>query len=257
LTGWFASGFSVAEPPLDFDCILIESLWFNRFNKKETGQSFGRYLTHQKAISNGSPFSISDVVKKSPPNYNTKLTFLDEAKMRAKYDANMSKVLLSIIECIPLHWRAAIHSKVREPFLPNEWIVEKKYVLRTRPLDFICHIAQCLSHKVSAIKFTINSKSAMISRIHSESLITLSKAHIVKASDTNALSRRPSSIIGLPTHSNLDNDALFYNGLYADQKSLLSRLSWLTNNKSIIPFHQFSIQERYRSVNDSSNVAID
>jgi hypothetical protein len=33
LTGWLAPGFSVAESPLDFDCILNESLWFNRFIK--------------------------------------------------------------------------------------------------------------------------------------------------------------------------------------------------------------------------------
>jgi hypothetical protein len=107
------------------------------------------------------------------------LTFLDEAEMRAKYDANMAKVLLSIIECIPLRWRSAIHSKVREPFLPNKWIVERKYVLRARPPDFIYQIAQCLSGKVSAIKFTINSENAMISKIHPEILITLSEAQIV------------------------------------------------------------------------------
>jgi hypothetical protein len=145
---------------------------------------------------------------------------------------------------------------MREPFLPNEWIVERKYVLRARPPDFIYHIAQCLSaSKVSAIKFTINAENAMISKIHPEILITLSKAHIVKASVTNALSRRPSPITGLPTHSDLDNDAPFYNGSYADQKLLLSHLSWFTNNKPIIHFHQFSIRERYRSINDSSNIA--
>jgi hypothetical protein len=168
------------------------------------------------------------------------LTFLDEAEMRAKYDVNMAKVLLSIIECIPLHWRAAMHSKVREPFLPNEWIVERKYVLRARSPDFVYYIAQCLSGKVSAIKFTINAENAMISKTHPEILITLSKAHIVKASVTNALSRRPSPITGLPTHSDLNNDALIYNGSYAHQKLLLSRLSWFTYNKPIIPFHQFS-----------------
>jgi hypothetical protein len=36
----------------------------------------------------------------------------------------------------------------------------------------------------------------------------------------------------------------------------LSRLSWFTNDKPIIPFHRFSIRERYQSINDSSNVAI-
>jgi hypothetical protein len=35
LTGWFAPGFSVAEPPLDFDCILNEYLWFNHFMKRK------------------------------------------------------------------------------------------------------------------------------------------------------------------------------------------------------------------------------
>jgi hypothetical protein len=94
LTGWFAPGFSVAEPPLDLDCILNESLLFNHFIEKENGQSFGHYLTHHKINFNGGPFFISDVVKKSPPGYNTKLTFLDEAEMRAKFDANMAKVLL-------------------------------------------------------------------------------------------------------------------------------------------------------------------
>jgi hypothetical protein len=100
LTGWFAPGSFVAKPPLDFDCILNESLSFNRFIKKKNGQSFGHYLTPQKIISNGGVFFISDVVKKSPFGYNIKLTFLDEAEMRAKYDADMAKVLLSIIECI-------------------------------------------------------------------------------------------------------------------------------------------------------------
>jgi hypothetical protein len=89
LTGWFAPGISAAEPPLDFVCILNESLWFNRFIRKENGQSFGHYLTHRKTISNGGPFFILDVVKKSPLGYNTKLTSLDEAenacKVRCQY----------------------------------------------------------------------------------------------------------------------------------------------------------------------------
>jgi hypothetical protein len=228
----------VAKPPLDYDCILNESLWFNRFVKKEIGQSFDRYLTHQKTISNGGPFFISDVVKKSPSGYNTRLTFLDEAEMRAKYNANMAKVLLSIIECIPVRWHAAIHSKVREPFLPNEWIVERKYVLRARPPDFIYQNAQCLSGKVSAIKFTINPENAMISKIHPKILITLSKAHIVKASVTNALSRRPSPIVGLLTHSDLPTMRYFIMACMQIKKLLLSRLSWFTNDKPIIPvFH--------------------
>jgi hypothetical protein len=257
LTGWFAPGLSVAEPPMDFECLLNESLWFNRFIRKENGQSFGHYLTHQKTVSNGGPFFISDIVKKfAPGGACIKLTFLNEPELRAKYDANTAKVLVSLIECIPLHWRAVIYTKVREPFLPHDWIVERKYVLRsaTRPPEFIYRIAQCLSGKVTAAKYTIDPSNLLVSRILPDTHTTLSKAHIVKASVTYALSTR--SFATFEQQSTLNDASLYYNGSYADQKLLLCRISWFTNDKPIIPFHNFSIRDRYRSINDNNNVVI-
>jgi hypothetical protein len=77
------------------------------------------------------------------------LTFLDEAEMRAKYDANMAEVLLSIIECIPLHWRAAIHSKVREPFLPNDGLWKEHHMCYVLALL----ISYIILHNVFTVKY--------------------------------------------------------------------------------------------------------
>jgi hypothetical protein len=72
--------------------------------------------------------SFHSVVKiSSPDNMNTtKLDVLDEPKTRANKgdDASTAKVLVSIIERSSTSLARCHTSKLREPFLPNEWIAE-------------------------------------------------------------------------------------------------------------------------------------
>lgn len=92
LEAWFMEGLVVNPPPIDFDCLLNEPLWFNRFIKKDNGSSFGHYLIHEKTISNNGPLFIANVVVKSA--YSSHLCFMDRVSLRAKYDAAIAKVLV-------------------------------------------------------------------------------------------------------------------------------------------------------------------
>jgi len=59
---WFINIFCVILPPLDFECLLNESLWLNKYINKIIGQSYNHYFTHNKITYNSNPYFISDVV---------------------------------------------------------------------------------------------------------------------------------------------------------------------------------------------------
>jgi hypothetical protein len=44
LQAWFASGLAISPPPQDFECILNESIWFNRFLYLPSDTKRGRLL---------------------------------------------------------------------------------------------------------------------------------------------------------------------------------------------------------------------
>jgi hypothetical protein len=160
LEAWFAEGLVVKPPPMDFDCLLNDLLWFSRFIKKDNSSSFGHYLTHEKLISNNGPLFIADVVVKSA--YSSHLCFMDRASLQAKYDATTAKILVDLITCIPISWRIAIQNKTREKFTENEWVVQRKAVRNGQCPLHIYKIVACLSGKLQAVQYDVDPNSSEI-----------------------------------------------------------------------------------------------
>jgi hypothetical protein len=69
LHAWFSSGVKVAPPPSDYECILNEPIWFNRFLHFEHDTKHGRLLkkeTEELLIKRGYTH-LSDFIAFSPP----------------------------------------------------------------------------------------------------------------------------------------------------------------------------------------------
>ena len=236
LEAWFAEGLIVNPPPMDFECLLNEPLWFNRFITKENGSSFGHYLTHDKIISNNGPRFIADVVAKS--TYSSELHFMNRDSLRAKYDAATAKILAELIDCIPTPWRVIVRRKTREKFIENEWIVQRKAVHNFQRPSHVYRIIECLPGKLRVVQYNINPINLEIMQTASSDELqplTLSKAHVVKA-----------VVMELTKHKKSAN-LLIYNGSYQDGSLMLSRIQWTTRT-STVQFPAFSINMRYRSI---------
>jgi hypothetical protein len=250
LAGWFAEGLCVAPPPQDFDCLLNEPLWFNRFIKKVNGLSFGHYLTHDKIVSNSGPCFILDVVTRSTPGSPSKLRFLNRLELRAKYDAATAKVLDHLIECIPIQWQLSIAGKVREPFQKDDWIVERRFACGPQRPAHVYKIQECLSGKVLAMQHIVDPIKATIISSVPITTLELYKAHIVKASVITLPSKPSSNLANVPF-----TELHIYCGSYASEKLLLLRISW-SSHKGTIPFSKFSIHDPYKSIRDTVDTTI-
>jgi hypothetical protein len=206
-------GLVVNPPPIDFDCLLNEPLWFNRFIKKDNGSSFGHYLTHEKIISNNGPLFIADVVVKSA--YSSHLCFMDRANLQAKYDVAIAKVLIDLTTCIPIFWRIAIQDRTREKFIENEWVGQRKAMRNgQRPLQ-IYKIVACLSGKLRVMQYDIDPISSVILQTEDHNNINaigLRKAHVVKAVVFVSPPSKSNSLIHI------------YCGSYLDRSLILSRI---------------------------------
>lgn len=244
LEGWFAEGFLVEAPPKDYECLLNESLWFNRFILKKDGKPFGHYLSFANMVLQGGPFHVHDIVTKS--EFHSKLRFLNHDELRSRFGATVAKVVLDIIKCVPIGWRLLIADKVREPFQINDWIIERKHA----KLPFPPHafkISSCIPGKVIGTKYIID--NAIVSMDAPLAVCTLSKAHAVKAS-VMRITHNGKSIV-----PSLTNESLAYSGCYSTAKLLLHRISWLSP-RGRIPFSSFSIRTRYESIRAAHDTSI-
>lgn len=161
LQGWFAEGFEVADPRMDFECLLNESLWFNRFIlKKDDGKPFGHYLTQSRLVQDGGPLHISDVVTRRDC-FPSNLTFLDAAELRSKFGKTTAKILQELIDCIPLGWYRVIWNKVREPFQPGDWVIERKYAKLSLP-PHVYKLTKCISGKVIGVKCFLDTSTGIV-----------------------------------------------------------------------------------------------
>jgi hypothetical protein len=140
--GWFSPGFHVSSPPLDYECLLNESLWFNRFIKKENGLSFGHYLSHGRFITDDGPRFIADIVVRSTVS-PSQLRFLNADELRIRFGSELAKILVDLIQCIPIGWRCIIFRKTREPFQINDWVVTRKSLQNVNTCPTHVSLAKC------------------------------------------------------------------------------------------------------------------
>lgn len=237
LTGWFEAGFCVSPPPLDYECLLNESLWFNRFIRKENENTFGHHLTHERIALNGGPRFIADLVTCRSPSDRSRLRFKDKDELRILYGATTAKVLDHLIKRIPGRWCYTITMKVREPFQIDDWVVQRRDIRNGQSPVHVYKVLACLSGKLRTLQHAIASDMSISSDPLSAEGIDLSKAHTVKACTVQ--------------YSN----KLLYYGSYAEQKLLLSRISW-SHSASPTLFPKFSIRSRYLSIRENHDTTI-
>jgi hypothetical protein len=119
LTAWFASGLIVIAPPDDFECILNEPIWFNRFLYLSSDTKRGRFQgesLEDQLIRRGfthlthflSPSSSADAAS-SP------WLTLEEARFQTGSNA-LGNAIYTLIELIPNEWSKIVRLKLREPF---------------------------------------------------------------------------------------------------------------------------------------------
>jgi hypothetical protein len=120
LKAWFDTRVIVAPPPLDFECILNEPIWFNRFLYLKSDPTHGRLPTKAREVClfNKGFNHLLDLLPSSHDAgslYNPWLS-KEEAVVRTG-STRLANSLLSIIDLIPIEWSKIVWKKQREPFL--------------------------------------------------------------------------------------------------------------------------------------------
>jgi hypothetical protein len=123
LDAWFSSGLRISHPPSDFECILNEPIWFNRFLYLQTDSKHGRILKKEleERLSHRGFTHLSDLVAFMPPAGS------DASPWLTKEDAifitgspSLGAAIYSIIDLIPHEWSRIVRLKIREPFFVGE-----------------------------------------------------------------------------------------------------------------------------------------
>jgi hypothetical protein len=233
LTGWFSSGLRIAAPPADFDCILNESIWFNRFLYFKTDSKHGRLLnkdTEERLIKRAYTH-LSDLLAFMPPTEAGASPWLTkEDAIFLTCSPSLGAAIYSLIDLVRHEWSRIVRLKVREPFSENEWVIKRSELQSPLDVYSVCHV---LPKKLIGVRFIVMHDGTL----HDTKLkVNLSKSHVVKACVLDTSTSAPNSA-----------PILKYCGNYATSKLLLSRLSWLVDD-TIIDFTNFAVKSVYRAM---------
>jgi hypothetical protein len=236
LHSWFSGGLLVAPPPLDYECILNEPIWFNRFLYLPTDDRHGRLLNKdlEKWLVNRGFTHLKNLRSRSPPaagSYESPCLSPDEAIFEAG-SRQLGAALSCIIELSPPHWSYVVMNRSREPFQCGDWIVRRDECHGIP--STIYSIVEILPHKLSCIAFQINCSNG--SFCYNQELgkpCVVFKSQITKAAiikDTNS-----------------NQQIAFYYGNYSTSKLLLSRFNWKVDNK-LVSFPNITVKVIYNSI---------
>jgi hypothetical protein len=160
LQSWLSSGLVVSPPPLDFECILNEPIWFNRFLYLPSDEKRGRLRskTLETSLSERGFCHIKDLlcsISCAGRLLNSPWLSRTEA-LTLTGSSKMTDALMSLIELILHSWTDVVRRKLHEPFLCDEWFVDKElckeipfYVFKIvevfpgklRCTSYLCHFA--------------------------------------------------------------------------------------------------------------------
>lgn len=248
LRAWLLSNLNVAQPPSDFECILNEALWYNRFILDANGVP---YKPPKSAVllTNPPPIFIADIVARDSASVVTtsKLRFLDAPELYIKHGPRMAQQILRIIPSISVYWRKCLTAKIREAFQRDEWVVLRSEAVRTPPTKIFRIIDTSIRGKIMAEPHILSKTCRIAESSHvGPPEVLLLKANVVKA-----------IVIGFAPRSSSKNAkaSLYYTGNYMTSKLLLSRITWSTGqhfNKSPeadrVPFEQFQVKSIYHAI---------
>jgi hypothetical protein len=158
LRAWFCSGLKVAPPPLDHECILNEPIWFNRFLYLQSDSKHGRLPNKQseddlikKAITH-----ISDLLAPSPSADESPWLSREDAILKAD-SVNLGASLHSLTTLTPHEWTQVVRSTKREPFLINDWVIERRECMFLPWYGY--QVIKLYPGKVGCCRYSIDRKS--------------------------------------------------------------------------------------------------
>jgi hypothetical protein len=212
----------IAPPPENFECILNEPIWFNRFLYLKTDSVRGRILakaTEMTLIDKGFKH-LSDLLS---PSFDAdrkywKPWLTEEEAMLKTGSIRLANCIMSVIDLIPISWSKLVSKQQREPFFIGDWVINRNES-HVQPC-YVFRVVSIIPRKITATQYAVDHVTQLCSRISSNDVaITLQKSQIVKA------------CILSKSKSNQDNESVyFYGGNYASSKLLLSQISWNINS---------------------------
>lgn len=241
LQAWLHSGLKVAEPPKDYHCIMNESLWFNRHMLYPNRNKHGRFLSkavEDRLIRRGFT-RVSDLIS-STATYPDKQMFmsLDEAEEKTGSRVLAKALHMIIYDVIPLGWKMIVHRKIREPFQPGDWFIERSAAASNGSPAIVYQVRNVSQSLLLGQAYLFSD----VSLLHRQLPISVKLHHIdhvIKASV-------------LRDH----DDQLIYCGNYLTSNLLLSRLSWTGANSQTIKFFDFSVKLVDKAILESKDKSI-
>jgi hypothetical protein len=222
----------VAAPPLDFECILNEPIWFNRFLYFHTDTKRGLFLkkdTQNKLIRKGI-MHLADLLSPIPSagRYSPWLTS-EEANLK-NGSIKLGSALMSVIDLIPHEWSSVVRKKRREPLQIGDWVIYRYH--RYCAPSTLLEIVEIFPNRALAHVYRKLHDCALF--IATETKLSVSKASIVKA-------------CVLKLDINKKTPVYVYSGNYAASKLLLLRLSLQTDSIQVRNFFELNVKTLYRA----------
>lgn len=242
---WLSSGLLVSPPPLDYECILNEPIWFNRFlylNHNDSKR--GRLLKKDVEISliRRGFLHLSDLLSTSFSAGNSSPWLTKEEAIFKAGSTRLGNHIYSLIGLIPSAWSTIVKRKSREPFKHDEWVIRANEcniqpyniyrILQVDSKKLLCASFQCIRPCSYYAPILIDMKTT----------ITLGKAHAIKACI-------------LKDKSDHNHSFLLYCGNYRTSKLLLSRFSWKFNEMDV-GFLSYTVKNGYRAILDAQSSEI-
>jgi hypothetical protein len=159
--------------------------------------------------------------------------------------SKLADALMSLIELIPQSWTDVVRRKLREPFLYDEWVVDKDQC-ETIPF-YVYKIVEVFPGKLRCTSYLCHFADGRLpnSSTHQNSVI-LRKSQVTKACILSFKNNQPNATNALHR---------YYCGNYASSKLLLSRLNCPLDGK-VLQFSNFSVGGIYRAMIQSKNYVI-
>jgi hypothetical protein len=226
----------VSPPPLDYDCILNEPIWFNRFlylpSDPKHGRPDGRLLKkdiENNLIERGFTHLLHLLAFMPPANPTGSPWLTTEDAIFNTGSKKLGAALISIIDLIPVEWSRIVRLKICESFLPNEWVVKRSDSVGIP--HHVFHVIQVLPSKLFCRRYHVRRTGSphVFQTIPGEEHI--SKAYAIKA-------------CVLFENANKDASPAYYCGNYLSSKLLLSRLNWGDGNH----FFTFGVNMAYQGI---------
>jgi hypothetical protein len=238
LAAWFDSGLLVAPPPSDYDCILNEPIWFNRFLYLVSNSKHGRLLDKniENSLIRRGFLHLSDLLSMSPSTGSSSPWLSEEDAIFKAGSTKLGSGLFSIINLIPADWSNIVRKKIRESFRIGDKVISMSDCTSLPYLVY--RILDCLQSKLlcDAFRFVHGSNAPLFVKANFE--VSLSKASIVKA------------CVFEMTTLQCEFPVFIYCGNYRSSKLLLSRLSWNAGASSI-GFFDLKVKVIYAAIMDA------